>query len=326
MTGDDAGAVDDQVSVGISRAASLPVATLFDVPNQPLFDQREDGLLALSFVQALETGDPDWPALVPMVRSVLAAMSALQELSDGRWQWFVITGASKRGWTTWLAAATGDPRIVAVAPRMFDNLLAVDQMRKQVVDWDGYSPMLDDYTALGLQEVAAEGGRAGDLAAALDPASHLGFQTPCLIVNGANDPFWCTDASSLYAGRLPSSVAFCCCPDTGHVARLPGFAQGAFGALCQAGATGDAWSPARPKWDGEQWTGLGSAFGWRLWSAHSADRKFATAHWLVTEGVARPAMQNSCFTASFMEVLMPAVGVVGPYSLTSPVVVSPPVS
>lgn len=326
ITGDDSGMADDMVSQGLGSAARLPVVTLFNVPNQPTYDLREDALLAYSFLQAVSTGDRAWAVLVPMVVAVLAAMDAATELSDGQWTRFVLTGASKRGWTTWLAAATGDPRVVGAAPRVFDNLRAADQMRKQVADWDGYSPMLEDYTALGLQEMAADGPAAG-LAGWLDPVTYAGdIAVPLLLVNGANDPFWCTDASSVYVGDLPATASFAVCPNVRHVGALPGFAAGAFAALCSSAASGTPWPAPRPRWDGDAWhVDSPTPFGRRVWAAHAADGRFENARWFVSDD-RRPPRHPGCRTAHFVELMMPGVGSVGPYSLTSHVVVSPPVS
>ncbi len=84
---------------------------LYDIPNQPLFDgKEEDDLQAFTFSQYIKTGDASWPLLFPMVKSVVRAMDVVQSLarkeqiaavSD-----FVVAGHSKRGHTTWLTAAT----------------------------------------------------------------------------------------------------------------------------------------------------------------------------------------------------------------------------
>ena len=65
-------------------------------------------------------------------------MDAVQELSRREWHQpvreFVVSGASKRGWTTWLAAVH-DARVRAIAPMVFDNLNFARQMTRQRRLW-----------------------------------------------------------------------------------------------------------------------------------------------------------------------------------------------
>ena len=101
------------------------------VPNQYLtftddgVARREDGIMAYSFDKFLEGGDDEWPVLLPMVKSAIRAMDTAQEfLADNTAHViddFFVTGGSKRGWTTWLTAAT-DPRVTGIVPVVFDYL------------------------------------------------------------------------------------------------------------------------------------------------------------------------------------------------------------
>lgn len=145
--------------LGSTAAAfsGLRVVILTGVPNQPLFGLREDALIAYTFERYLAEGDPDWPLLLPMVRSAHAAMEALEALAPELWgtelRGFVVTGASKRGWTTYLAAATAPEKVLGIAPIVFDFLNFPLQLAAQTEALGGPSPMLEDYTGRGLTGV-----------------------------------------------------------------------------------------------------------------------------------------------------------------------------
>lgn len=216
ITGDRVDAADLPVHNALIRHSQMPVATLFDVPNQPLWDRREDDLIALSFEEYLVSGDPSWPLLFPMVQSVRALMEALFEHTSGKISKFVLTGGSKRGWTTYLAAGTIPRRVVGAAPMVFDNLNFPAQMALQKARWGDYSEKLVDYSSREMMQLL-EQPRGLELAALVDPIHFLDqTQAPLLIITGTNDPFWMVDAAQVYLGDLPESARFLCLPNTGH--------------------------------------------------------------------------------------------------------------
>ena len=56
---------DELQGLEVAQKIRAPVALLFGVPNQPLFDRWEDDLIAYTFRRYIEEGDPDWPLLFP---------------------------------------------------------------------------------------------------------------------------------------------------------------------------------------------------------------------------------------------------------------------
>lgn len=197
-----------------------PVAVLYNVPNQPLFDElREDGLIAFTFDRFLETGDASWPLLVPMVESAARAMDLVQESTRRELgeavRAFVVTGASKRGWTTWLTAVR-DPRVAAIAPMVFDNLCFPRQMKRQRELWGNFSAEIDDYTERDLQsKMDTERGR--QLVQMVDPWCHReALLLPKLLIHGSNDPYWGTDATRLYWHDLQGPKYVLTVPNAGH--------------------------------------------------------------------------------------------------------------
>ena len=184
------------VAMQLAEKTKAPVAFLFGVPKQPLFDgKKEDALIAETFVKYLETKDGTWPLLFPMVKSVVRAMDALQAFAKQEWKFevksFSITGVSKRGWPTWLTAATGDPRVKAIEPIVIDTLNMPVRANSQVSVRPA-SEMIRDYTERKLVPIRHAGGQE---AADDHPWVCREKLTLPVIVN-ANDPYWPLDAAT----------------------------------------------------------------------------------------------------------------------------------
>jgi PhoPQ-activated pathogenicity-related protein len=203
----------------LARKMGAPVAILYGIPNQPLFGKTEDGLIAETFVKYLETKDATWPLLFPMTKSLVRAMDALQQFAKKEWKvevrWFVVSGGSKRGWTTWLTGAS-DARVKAIAPLVIDTLNMREQMAHQLRSFGKYSLMIRDYTDLGLVPLPKTE-EAVKLWQMVDPYFYRDQLTmPKLIVNGANDPYWTVDALNLYWDELKGQKWVLYVPNAGH--------------------------------------------------------------------------------------------------------------
>lgn len=184
-------------------------AILQGVPSQPVTfagesrTRSEDEIIAYTFAKYRDTGDPMWPLLLPMVKSAVRAMDSIQDFMakqanpavkiDG----FVVSGASKRGWTTWLTAAV-DRRVVAIAPMVIDVLNMEPQMNHQLACYGKYSEEINDYSELRLQEMLGSPEGEG-LRSIVDPYSYRRKLTmPKLILLGSGDDYWTVDAAKFY--------------------------------------------------------------------------------------------------------------------------------
>ncbi|MBM3982018.1 MAG: hypothetical protein FJ304_17500 [Planctomycetes bacterium] len=214
-------AISMLLGLQIAEKAKAPVAFLYGVPKQPLFGgKKEDALIAETFVRYLDSKDGSWPLLFPMVKSVVRGMDAVQQFAKKEWDFevksFVVTGASKRGWTSWLTAATGDKRVKAIAPIVIDTLNMPVQMGNQLKAFGKPSEMIKDYTAAKLVPIP-DTPEAKKLWQMIDPWVYRDAITvPKLIINGANDPYWPLDALNSYWDDLKGDKWVLYVPNAGH--------------------------------------------------------------------------------------------------------------
>lgn len=241
ITGDGPFAGDFTMHSLVTASTGMPVAMLFNIPNQPIFDLREDDLIAHTFQKYIETGDSSWPLLFPMTKAAIKAMDAVQDAtknSDNPIKRFVVCGASKRGWTTWMVGASADKRVIGIAPMVIDNLNLTAQMPHQLATWGEYSPQIQDYTKRGLQAQLATP-RGQKLGAMIDPYSYRDrIKMPALIIRGSNDPYWTVDAFDQYAGGLKMPYWLLDVPNAGHDLKGGFMAAESIGAFARSVAGG----------------------------------------------------------------------------------------
>ncbi len=223
----------DVEAVQMAVDSGLVTIHLPTVPSEPLTftdeatSRTEDEIIAYTFNKFLNGGDAEWPLLNAMVKSAVAAMDTAQSFDDTlpgvELQEFIVTGASKRGWTTWLTAAA-DPRVTAIVPFVIDVLNMEPSMMHHMQQYvgvtqeiiGGYSSSVHDYVDLNIMDrLSTPEGQA--LLEIVDPYEYRGrLSMPKYIVNSAGDEFFVPDSSQFYFDNLVGPKYLRYVPNTGH--------------------------------------------------------------------------------------------------------------
>jgi PhoPQ-activated pathogenicity-related protein len=227
----------DGTTVLTATTAGAITVLLPTVPNEPLTfagestPRVEDQIIAYSFNQYLNGGDQNWPLLLPMVESAVRAMDTAQSFvaaqSNGMQHIdkFIVTGASKRGWTTWLTPAV-DPRIRAIVPYVFDALNLNAQIPHENDTYanvtqdviGGFSSALQDYTNFNIfgRFNTPQGQALGQI---VDPYAYISrpsYNIPKYLIDSTGDQFFAPDSAQFYFSNLPGQNYIRYVPNTDH--------------------------------------------------------------------------------------------------------------
>ncbi|MNS75812.1 PhoPQ-activated pathogenicity-related protein [compost metagenome] len=213
----------------VALKTQVAVVMISDVPNQyvtfsdnekPL---REDDAVAHTWAHALRGAVPELPLHVPMAAAASRAMDlaeqelAKQGLTVDR---FIITGASKRGWSAWLTALA-DERVMAIVPSVIDVADTSGMLAGLRKRYGGHWPLaLGPYQQAGvLQQL---GTPAFDrLMATMDPMQYLNekgqrLAIPKYLVSASGDDFFAPDPITDYQQRLPGQTSLRVLPNSDH--------------------------------------------------------------------------------------------------------------
>ncbi len=198
----------------VAKETGSVVTELKMVPNQSLTfagetkGRSEDSMIAYTWDKFLRTGDPKWPARLPMTKSAVRAMDTITsfcasaEGGGAKVDKFVVCGGSKRGWTTWTTAAV-DKRVVAIVPFVIDMLNIVPSFRHHWEAYGFWAPAVGNYTEMKLMDWSGTPEYAA-LMKIEEPFEYRSRLTiPKFIVNACGDQFFLPDSSQFYWDELP---------------------------------------------------------------------------------------------------------------------------
>lgn len=217
--------------VNMALETNSIVAELRMVPNQPLHfaDSRnhgryEDDLIAYSRVKYIVTGDEEWLARLPMVKSAVSAMTAIQEFAKteeaGRHtvEEFVVAGGSKRAWTTWLTGVV-DERVSAIIPLVIDALNTEAITRHHFEAYGFFSTALGDYVRHGLYPGALGTPVFNAILRIEDPYMYRDrerLKIPKYVINASGDQYFLPDNSQFYFLDMPDEKHLRYVPNAKH--------------------------------------------------------------------------------------------------------------
>jgi len=217
--------------IKLATETNTIVAELGMVPNQPLKftdspdkARYEDDTIAYTRVKHFATKDDEWLLRLAMVKSGVKALDAVQEFTRTetggrhRVEKFVVSGGSKRGWTSWLVAAT-DKRIVAVMPLVIDALNSEAITRHHFESLGFFSSALDDYVEHGLFPHKIGTPEYQAVLGIEDPYNYRNrpaMKMPKFLVNAAGDEFFLPDNSRHYYDGLQQEKHIRYVPNAKH--------------------------------------------------------------------------------------------------------------
>lgn len=226
--GDNDGSIPegpDQIAVKYAKATNSVVATLGMVPNQPLTfvgeskPRWEDAIIAYTWDKYLTTGEERWPLRMAMTKSAVAAMDAIQSIlleEEGKKiKKFVVSGASKRGWTTWTTGGV-DNRVEAIVPVVIDLLNLEPSFKHHWSVYGFWAPAIQDYVDMQIVDWWSSK-EMRSLIKLVDPFSiKERFEMPKLLINAAGDEFFLPTSSQFYFDELPGEKYLRYVPNADH--------------------------------------------------------------------------------------------------------------
>ena len=219
----------DAQSVGNAIKTESVIVNVSNIPFQPLnflsSEQdsfEEDDLIAFAWNKFLKQGakqeDVEWLPRFPMTRAIVRAMDLAQEIvlqNDIIVKDFVVSGASKRGWTAWTTAAV-DSRVKAVVPMVIDMLNLVPSFENHYRSYGEFSPAVQEYVNYNIQDwLGTEQFKV--LMSYIEPFSFVDkFTMPKYIINAGSDEFFSTDSWRFYYDKLPGEKIIRYVPNKNH--------------------------------------------------------------------------------------------------------------
>jgi PhoPQ-activated pathogenicity-related protein len=193
-------------------------ASMFQIPNQPIvfaddslqMQRSEDAFVAFTWTKYLnDTTKPGVLNMLPMAKSGVRGLDTMQDFCKKKgWadiKQFIVAGASKRGWTTWMVGAV-DKRVKAIMPVVMDLLHMQSGLQKHYRSLGGWSFAFKNYWDLGLTTLINTPA-IPQLGTVMDVINYKQFlDIPKLVIDACGDEFFLIDDDRQWWGELPGKT------------------------------------------------------------------------------------------------------------------------
>lgn len=212
-------------SIQLAERLGMVVATVFQVPNQPIrfpndardFDRYEDDIIAFGWRRFITEApeDPYFLVRMPMTKAAVRAMDTVTNFVSSKINRFYLTGLSKRGWTAWSTAAVDD-RVVGIAPQVLDILNFEDNLQHHYRSLKGWTFALEPYWSENATQLYGTEGFYL-MVQVSDPFSYRDILTmPKYIITAGNDQFFLPDDSHYFFDQMKGPTFMRIHPNVGH--------------------------------------------------------------------------------------------------------------
>lgn len=207
-------------------------AHLMQIPDEPITfytnetmrkGLHEDGLIAFTWRHFLNNDceDPTWLLRFPMTKAGSWGMTAIQQFVAQKYpdvppvKDFVISGASKRGWTTWTLAAV-DNRVKAFIPMVAPFVRLEEVFTAAYRNIGEWSFALKDYVHYGIMD-RFYSSQMGGIIKQVDPWTYIKrFTQPKLMICSSGDEFSPPASPSYFWDEMPGEKHFILLPNAEH--------------------------------------------------------------------------------------------------------------
>lgn len=159
-----------------------------------------------------------------MTKAAVKAMDTVEdfikhsdEMSQSTIVKWGVTGASKRGWTTWLTAAVVTDRVFLAAPVVYDELNFTHNLHHHYQAYGGWTWAFQDYYDMNLTARFDEPAM-DDFNSLIDPLSYKDrlVNVPLLVIDGGMDEFFLPDDQRYWWDDMTGDKHMIQAPNTEH--------------------------------------------------------------------------------------------------------------